>query len=175
MPANIRIEYRKRIQRLPVRIRPVAEDPVVLVLRARPVRPRARKISARLSSAFGCVPGSARRRPIRALIALSVLGLIEVAQVGVQPSEAIQQPMMDRLVPDTLRQRQPFVERGQRLVVVALAGERQAAQEATEEQRKEQAALARERLSLRSAAARPRRNRRSNFAAARPPTTTATD
>ena len=71
--------------------------------------------------------------------------MIEVAEIGVQPAEAVEQPMMDRLVADALREREPLGERPERLVVVAFAGQRQPAHETTEQQRQEQAALARQR------------------------------
>ena len=52
--------------------------------------------------------------------------------------------MMNGFVADALGQRQPFGERRERLVVVALARQRQAVQEAAEQQREEQPAVARQ-------------------------------
>src|SRR4030095_4832377 len=120
---------------------PESEYLVVLILRTLQVAAHSEDIGeielgVRLRSGIAAPASDARADRVERL------GLVEVAEVGVQPAETVEQPMMDRLVAYPLGERQSFVERGQGVVIVPLTRQRQPAHEATEEQRDEHAGLA---------------------------------
>ena len=67
-------------------------------------------MSPRFSSAFGSVPGSFRRRPPSALGRLQLGRAVEVAELEVEPAQAVEQPVMNHLVADLLGELEAFVE-----------------------------------------------------------------
>src|SRR5262245_9319637 len=69
---------------------------------------------------------------------------VEVAQLEVQPPQAVEQSMMDRLVADLPRELEALAKRRERGRIVALAGQGEPAQEGAEEQRQQQIVLARD-------------------------------
>ncbi len=105
-----------------MRIRPIAVHTVVLVLRAIEIAFRAEDLcEIELGVGLRSRIGSTTTDPCADRV--EVFGLVEVSEVGVQPAEAIEQPMMDRFVTDAFGEGQTLSERGQRIVIVALAGQ----------------------------------------------------
>src|SRR5262249_53997017 len=68
-------------------------------------------------------------------------GAVEIAELRVQPAEAVEQAMVDRLVADLLGEAQPLPEQRQRALIVALGRESHPVKEEVEEKRYEKMLL----------------------------------
>src|SRR5439155_23401082 len=89
----------------------------------------------------------ARVRPAAPFLGAASVELgraVEVAQLEVEPAEAVEQPVMNRLVSDLPGELQTLTKRRERGRVVTLAGQGQSAQEGAEEQWEQQVVLARD-------------------------------